>query len=191
MPGSILRPGALDGCVVAVAGSAAPVEEHCAELGAAVERLEADLLDEEAATAAAAALSGADVLVVDAATPFTGGLDGYRRTIDGAWNATRAVANAAWIAPERPGRVVLIAPPPDAGEHASAVRAAVENMARTLSTEWARYGVTVVALLPGEPTTAGETADIVAFLASEAGAYYAGCAFTLGAVPPGPRTGAA
>lgn len=184
MTASILRPGALEGCVVAVARSIPAVEERCAELGAAVERLDADLLDEDAVTTAAAGVSGADVLAVDAATPFTGGLTGLRTAVDGAWNATRAVANAAWIGPERPGRIVLLAPPPDAGEHAGAVRAALENMARTLSTEWARHGVTVVALLPGESTTAAETADLVAFLASEAGAYYTGCAFTLGSVRP-------
>jgi hypothetical protein len=42
--------------------------------------------------------------------------------------------------------------------------------------------VTPVAVLPGATTTAAEVADLTAFLASPAGAYYSGCAFTLGAV---------
>jgi hypothetical protein len=37
-----------------------------------------------------------------------------------------------------------------------------------------------VAILPGTATSPAEVAELVAFLASGAGAYYAGCAFTLG-----------
>ena len=183
MPASILRPGALDGRVLVLAGDAAAVAECCGALGAAIERIGADLLDEEAVTAAALGLVEADVLAVDTAAAFAGaggGLGGLRLAVDGAWTAVRAVANADWIGPGRAGRVVLLAPAPDAGEHAGAVRAALENTARTLSTEWARHGVTVVAVLPGEDTTVAEVAELVAFLASEAGAYYTGCAFTLG-----------
>jgi citronellol/citronellal dehydrogenase len=79
------------------------------------------------------------------------------------------------------GLVVLLAPPPG-GAEASAARAGLENLARTLSIEWARFGVRPVAVLPGPATTPGEVAELVAYLASPAGAYYSGCAFTLGAV---------
>jgi NAD(P)-dependent dehydrogenase (short-subunit alcohol dehydrogenase family) len=53
-------------------------------------------------------------------------------------------------------------------------------MARTLSIEWARHAVRPVTILPGTATSPAEVAELVAFLASPAGAYYAGCAFTLG-----------
>jgi NAD(P)-dependent dehydrogenase (short-subunit alcohol dehydrogenase family) len=75
----------------------------------------------------------------------------------------------------RDGLIVLIAPARGDVHHAAA-RAGLENLARTLSIEWARHGIRPVAILPGAP---GAVAELVAFLASPAGAYYAGCAFTL------------
>jgi NAD(P)-dependent dehydrogenase (short-subunit alcohol dehydrogenase family) len=50
-----------------------------------------------------------------------------------------------------PGRLLFLAPAPDAGPHAPAARAALENLARTLSVEWARFGITAVAITPGRP----------------------------------------
>jgi hypothetical protein len=38
-----------------------------------------------------------------------------------------------------------------------------------------------VAILPGDATSPAEAAELVAFLASPAGEYYSGCAFTMGA----------
>ena len=38
-----------------------------------------------------------------------------------------------------------------------------------------------VAVVPGAATSSAEVAELVAFLASAAGAYYSGCAFTMGA----------
>ena len=74
---------------------------------------------------------------------------------------------------------MLIAPPPgDAG--AEAARAGPENLARTLSIEWARYGIRTAALLPGAATDPGEVAELAAFLASRAGDYYSGCHFRMG-----------
>ena len=76
--------------------------------------------------------------------------------------------------------IVLIAPPPGVA-HAVAARAGLENMARTLSIEWARRGIRPVAIAPGRTTSPAEIAELVAFLASPAGAYYSGCRFDLGA----------
>jgi citronellol/citronellal dehydrogenase len=74
---------------------------------------------------------------------------------------------------------VLVAPQPGAGEHATAVGAALENLARTLSVEWARFGVRTVAVLPADTTQGDELAELAAFLASPGGDYFSGCAFTL------------
>jgi NAD(P)-dependent dehydrogenase (short-subunit alcohol dehydrogenase family) len=79
------------------------------------------------------------------------------------------------------GRIVLLAPRPGDAIAAGA-RAGLENLARTLSVEWARVQVRPVAILPGEVTSPAEVAELVAFLASPAGEYYSGCAFELGAV---------
>jgi len=77
---------------------------------------------------------------------------------------------------------VLIAPRPDAGSFAVAVRDALENLARTLSVEWARYGVGTVAIAPGALTTDEEVAELVSFLVSPAGEYFTGCVFELDAL---------
>jgi NAD(P)-dependent dehydrogenase (short-subunit alcohol dehydrogenase family) len=174
-----LRDGLLAGRVVVRSG-AAGVGDMCVALGADVVALCADLMDEEALAAEVAAIGGADSLVAGAAEIFAaagGGYDALRAGLDGTWNAVRAVATGQLI--ERGGKIVLLAPAPGAGEHAGALRAALENTARTLSTEWTRHGLTSVAVLPGDATTAGELAQTVAFLVSEAGDYYSGCALTL------------
>jgi len=138
----------------------------------------------DAAVRVAAEPNGLDMLVVDgldlfAAAPAAGG-DGsaaLRVCMDGAWNATRAVVNLAFL-PEGPGgegassarggRVVYLAPPPSAGEYANAARAGLENLARTLVT---------IAL--GDATAPGEAAALTAYLASPAGAYFSGCQLDL------------
>src|SRR3954468_19284592 len=148
----VLRPGVLDGLRVCVAGGGASLRARAAELGATVLALEADLDDEDAVTTAIAGLGRIDVLVVDAATPFLaagGGMAALRTAVDGSWNAVRATVNADWTAAEGEdaagGKVVLVAPRADAGVHATAVGAALENAARTLSIEWARLGVRTTA----------------------------------------------
>jgi citronellol/citronellal dehydrogenase len=179
----LLRPGLLDGRVVAFAGPARRAAALCAQLGAATPALDADLLDEDAVVAAAAALGPVETLVCDAAGPFAGagaGLVGLRAAIDGAWNATRAVVNTA-LRPAGGGKVVLLAPRPGDGAHAGALRAALENTARTLSVEWARHAVRSTAVLPGDATADEDVAALIAFLASPAGDYFSGCAFTMGA----------
>lgn len=181
----LLRPGVLDGRVVVFAGdgefggAAAAV---CTQLGATVTKLPD--ADEEALTAVVAELvrdnGHLDALICDGAGMFAAADDGLRTCVDRSWDATRAVANAAFIPDAAGGKVMLIAPRPDAGAHASAARAALENTARTLSIEWARYGITTTAIGPGSSTPATDVATLAAFIASRAGNYYSGCIFSLG-----------
>lgn len=172
-PHAILRDDLLTGVTI-LAAPRTPVTDACARVGATVEALEADLLD-EAATQAAAEGTDASVLVVDSAPLFgPGGPEALRTALDGAWSAVHA-----HFAPERAAKVVLVAPRPSAGPHAEALRAGLENMARTLSIEWARHGVRTTALLPGDETAEQEVGELVAFLASPAGDYYSGCRFEL------------
>jgi NAD(P)-dependent dehydrogenase (short-subunit alcohol dehydrogenase family) len=170
---TILRPALLDGTRVLLAAADPPsrfgeaVIARAAELRAAVDRVVVDPTGDEVSA------REAGVLVWDGAS-----LAGPRDVLDGAWLAVRPAAQA-WIAAERPGLVILLAPPPaDAG--AEAARAGLENLARTLSIEWARHGIRPVAILPGAETDAEEVAELAAFLASPAGGYYSGCAFRLG-----------
>ena len=127
MTATLLRPGALAGRVVLADGAYAAA---CAAAGA---------------TIAAAGAERIDVLVVDAARGFgDGGLDGLRAALDGAWSAVRAVATQSWLEERGDGaggKLVFVAPRADAGEHAAAAAAALENLARTLAVEWARFGV--------------------------------------------------
>jgi hypothetical protein len=172
----LLRPGLLEGVRLLLAAAEPPsrfgeaVAARAAELAAAVDRVVVDPTGDEPAP------KDTDVLVWDGAS-----LAGPGDVLDGAWLALRPVARAAWIEPERPGgKLLLIAPPPrDAGGEAA--RSGLENLARTLSIEWARYGIRTAALLPGEATDPAEVAELVAFLASRAGDYYSGCHFRLGA----------
>jgi NAD(P)-dependent dehydrogenase (short-subunit alcohol dehydrogenase family) len=145
--------------------------------------LTVDLDDEDAVIAGVSVLGAVDTLVCDAAAPFVaagGGVEGLGAGLDGAWNATRAVANAAWI-PGDGGKLVLLGPRPRDGAHARALGAALENTARTLSIEWARHAIRATAVLPGDATTDLHVAQLIAYLASPAGDYFSGCAFTLGA----------
>ena len=167
----ILRDGVLAGTHVVVAGAGElgeAVRERVAALGASVSAREVDPAGEEVPFE-----GEADVLVYDAPT-------GIQAALDGAWLAIRPVATAAMIE-HGGGLIVLLAPRPGSAE-AEAARAGLENLARTLSVEWARFAVRPVAILPGDATSPAEVAELVAFLASPAGAYYSGCAFTLGAV---------
>ena len=78
------------------------------------------------------------------------------------------------------GKLVLLGPRPRDGAHAAALGAALENTARTLSIEWARYAIRTAAILPGDATTDDDVAKLVAYLASPAGDYFSGCAFAMG-----------
>lgn len=185
----LLRDGLLDGRVVALTGTPSEfgraAREACTRLGAEVSDLHGD--DEDALSASAQRYGPSlDVLICDGAglyeTASADGLAGLRACVDQSWDATRAVANACFIPESRGGKVMLVAPRPNAGAHADAARAALENTARTLSIEWARYGITTTTIAPGPRTEPVEVATLIAFIASHAGDYYSGCIFELGGV---------
>ena len=200
----LLRSGVLDGVAVAVAGPAPEagpsslgraVADMCRALGASTSTLcvagpDGEPLEEAAVEGAVGSivseLGAVDALVIDAAALFeASGSDtraGLMGCLDGAWRATRAVANGVYLARGSSGRVLYLAPRASAGAHAEATRAGLENLARTLSIEWSRHTITTVALAPGEDTTAGEVATLAAYLASPAGAYFSGCLLELGGV---------
>jgi NAD(P)-dependent dehydrogenase (short-subunit alcohol dehydrogenase family) len=209
----LLRPGLLEGVsVLLVAARSADVQADtsfgaavhaaCAGLGAsvractlsldmaggedAIERQVQTTVERELADAAGVALA-----VVDCASAFVrvGGAgqgdarESLRACLDMAWNVTHTVVNSVFLPPGQGGRIVYLAPPGDAGEHGDAVRAGLENLARTLSIEWARHGITTVAIAPGG-ATAEAVAALTAYLASPAGAYYSGCLLDLRGISP-------
>jgi NAD(P)-dependent dehydrogenase (short-subunit alcohol dehydrogenase family) len=183
-PSALLRPGLLAGRVIALGGGSA-LGPPLAALGATTAALPATVDETDAATHAQGALAAhgsIDVLLYDLRPAFAGGgEDPLRATLDRAWVTLRAVVTTAFIPDTRGGRITLLAPPPGEDDPAAAgVRAAAENLARTLSIEWARSGITTVAITPGAATTDSELAALAAYLASPAGAYFSGCVLALG-----------
>ncbi len=190
----LLRPGLLEGVSVLVVGAtrldgrgqadgsfAQATGDACKRLGARSEVHEPEDAVEEAAIERivldAAESGGLDMLVVDGAALFAAG--GLGACLQGAWEATAAVVNGALLPGARGGRIVYLAPAPGAGEQADAARAGLENLARTLSVEWARHEVTVVTIALDERTAPDEAAALTAYLASPAGAYFSGCLLDL------------
>jgi NAD(P)-dependent dehydrogenase (short-subunit alcohol dehydrogenase family) len=188
----------------APASLGASVEGACAELGARVGAVslidDPSPGDEDAAMAelleaAVAELGGVAMLVVDADGVFTAratdaAVNGaeseedraraaLRRCLEGAWSVTRAVVNVAFLPREQAGRIVYLAPRPLSGSHAGAACAGLENLARTLSIEWARHAITAVAIAPGDGATEEVVAALTAYLASPAGDYFSGCLLDL------------
>jgi hypothetical protein len=187
----LLRPGLLEKVSLLVAGAAGSeasfgdaVRETCTELGAHVHACVPDVADEASADQTVNAIvverASLNLLVVDGASLFAQG--GLRACLDAAWNVTRAVVNHAFLPADPspcPRRILYLAPAPETREHADAARAGLENLGRTLSTEWARHGITAATIAPGASTDAGEVAALTAYLASPAGAYFSGCLLDL------------
>jgi citronellol/citronellal dehydrogenase len=130
-----------------------------------------------------------------------------RLNLTGTWLVTHAVATRSMI-PAGGGKVMNVTLSPHHGlpamAHSSAARAAVENLTRVLSIEWARHNIRVNALAAGHfatdalkkyprPVYEGvartvplqrlgepeEHAWLVAYLASPAGDYCSGAIFTV------------
>jgi NAD(P)-dependent dehydrogenase (short-subunit alcohol dehydrogenase family) len=177
---TLLRDELLTGRSVAAAGPLRePIRHSLERLGAGVASLGKGL-DDDAAEAWARANSPLDGLVYDGSAPFgEGGRDGLLEVLEQGWTAIRAVAAGAMIPAGAGGRIVLIAPAADAHPQTEAARAAMENMARTLSIEWARHAVTVTTIAPGRGSGEAEIATLIGFLLSPAGGYFSGCRFEL------------
>jgi NAD(P)-dependent dehydrogenase (short-subunit alcohol dehydrogenase family) len=193
----LLRAGVLEGVNVAVAAAqssgdgaaAASVRSEAAQLGAQVASValsgEPDAeREEQAAVAAMAAalgqLGSLQSLVIDVASLFEGrdGRAALTGSLAACWNAARAAAQLAFLPAQAGGRIVLIGPTGGA-ELAAPTVAALENLARTLSIEWARHRITTVAVAPGAGTTRSELAALTCYLLSSAGAYFSGCLMDL------------
>lgn len=159
---TLLREQLLAGRAVALEGAGLEgVASLLGRLGARVELVGASPLD---------------ALVVSCAAAFgDGGAEGVQTALEQTWTVVQAVATGAMIEGGGGGKIVLVAP--GAGELAAAAAAALENLARTLSVEWARHRITTCAIVPGSNDQ--EFAELVAFLVSVAGDYFSGCRFDL------------
>jgi NAD(P)-dependent dehydrogenase (short-subunit alcohol dehydrogenase family) len=184
---TVLREQLLAGHAIALGGGVSGrVQSELEGLGARVELVPGGdgLADDELTSEWARARAPLDALVHDAAGAFaSGGGAGLVAAMEQCWVAIRAVVTGALIPSERPGKVLLIGPRPDAGAFADAARAGLENLVRTVSVEWARYGITAATISPGRETTDQELAELVCFAVSPAGGYLSGCRLELGSVP--------
>ncbi|MFL5831814.1 MAG: hypothetical protein ACJ76X_17995 [Solirubrobacteraceae bacterium] len=161
---AILREDLLAGRAVVLSGARAAVREQLVALGAVVVEGGGD---------------AADAVVHDAGIEL-GGAQALMSALEETWAVVAEVANGSLIPSGRGGKVVLIAPAEDAGdEFVAAARAALENLARTLSIEWARYGITAVAIAPAAAARDEDVALLIAYLVSRAGDYFSGCRFEL------------
>jgi citronellol/citronellal dehydrogenase len=210
------------GATVVIAGRRAEPLEETASLvaGGACEPVVADIREEDDVSALVDGVlerhGRIDLLVNNAGGQYMSPAEditpkGFRTVVqlnlEGTWLMTHAVATRAMI-PAGGGKIVNVTLSPHHGlpgmVHSSAARAAVENMTRVLSIEWARFGIRVTAIATGhfetdaiqkypEPVRRGvaftvplqrmgrpeEQAWLVAFLASPAGDYYSGAIITL------------
>jgi NAD(P)-dependent dehydrogenase (short-subunit alcohol dehydrogenase family) len=82
----------------------------------------------------------------------------HRLNVDAPWAVTHEVATR-WMIPNRGGVVIFIGFSPRRGiptmAHSSTARAALENMASSLSNEWSKYGIRAVCVAPGVIRTEG------------------------------------
>jgi citronellol/citronellal dehydrogenase len=201
-----------------------PVEETAAMIeaaGGSAAAFSCDIRDEDAVETMVAEVvqtrDRLDVLVNNAGGQFLAPAEaisakGFRTVtelnVQGTWNMTHAAATQAFIPQER-GKVISVTLSPHNGMpgmvHSGAARAAVENMMRTLSVEWSRYGIRCVAVAPGQigtetfktkypaqmvETVAStiplgrvgepeEVAWLITYLASPAGDFFSGTTITV------------
>jgi citronellol/citronellal dehydrogenase len=132
-----------------------------------------------------------------------------RLNVEGTWLMSHAVATKAMIPEARGGKIVNVTLSPHHGlpgmAHSSAARAAVENLTKVLSIEWARFNIRLTALAAGHfdtetlrtkyprPVVEGvastvplgrlgteeEFAWLVAYVASPGGDYLSGAVITI------------
>lgn len=194
--------------------------EMILELGGEAHVRSTDIRDESAVDAllddVIGRFSRLDLLVNNAGGQFMASAEsispkGFRTitelNIQGTWNMIHAAATKAFI-PQEGGKVVSVTLSPHGGMpgivHSSAARAAVENMTRTLSVEWSRFGIRLCAIAPGQIATDAfltnyptivddvaatipvgrmgspeEVAWLIAYLASPAGDFFSGTVLTM------------
>ena len=201
-----------------------PLGEMVAEVTGAGGKAESDPLDIRDDEAVDAFIDGVverhgriDVLVNNAGGQFLSPAEaispkGFRTVMElnvqGTWHMTHAAATKAFI-PQNGGKVLSVTLSPHNGMpgmvHSGAARAAVENMMRTLSVEWSRFQIRLVALAAGQFDTEtlrtkypkvvvdnvastvplgrlgteSEMAWLIAFLASPAGDFFSGTTITI------------
>ncbi len=162
MSSRIFAPGLLDGQVAIVSGAGEAVAAELEALGARVVTCAISEDENEVDAFVDGVLEGHGR--IDTLINCSPG-DDLRLGVEGTWLLTHAVATKAMIPDSRGGKIVNVTPA------APTVRAALENLARVLSIEWARFDIKLTAIAPVEPQ---ETAWLAAFLASPAGDYVSG-----------------
>jgi citronellol/citronellal dehydrogenase len=214
----------LGATVVACGRRPEPIESMVAEaegLAGTAESVAMDIRDDAAVEALFDGVlerhGRLDVLVNNAGGQFLSPAEaispkGFRTVVElnvvGTWLMTHAAATKAFI-PQEQGKVLSVTLSPHNGMpgmvHSGAARAAVENMMRTLSVEWARFGIRLCALAAGQfdtetlrtkypkevvaavPQTVPlgrmgteeEWAWLIAYLASPAGDFFSGTTITM------------
>ena len=222
---SAVELAALGATVVGCGRRPEPLEETVTairEVGGAAEAEPMDIRDSDAVEGLFEGIverhGRLDLLVNNAGGQFLSPAEaispkGFRTVIElnvqGTWQMTHAAATKAFI-PQRSGKVISVTLSPHHGmpgmAHSGAARAAVENMMRTLSIEWARFNVKLCAVAAGQFDTEvlrtkypkevaenvvrtvplqrlgtpQEMAWLIAYLASPAGDFLSGCVITIG-----------
>jgi citronellol/citronellal dehydrogenase len=209
------------GARVTICGRRREPLEETAALGAGIEPVACDIREEAEVDALVDGVlerhGRVDLLVNNAGGQYMSGAEditpkGFRTVmrlnVEGTWLMTHAAATKAMI-PAGGGKVVSITLSPHNGlpgmAHSSAARAAVENLMRVLSIEWARHGIRLNAIAPGQIATETlltkypkpivdvmastvpaqrlgrpeEIAWLVAYLASPAGDFTSGAVLTV------------